>query len=170
MRSAWTLNGAAPPTFPDRLRGGAPEYRIEIDPASGARALADCAPGPLQTRLMARWPAGLEPWLTADLRVKSLPPDWLASCAHHGNPEAGLKIVGIADGAVLRRSRDADAALLRLEVRGHRGEVLWLVNGKVVARRAATASLLQKFEQPGRYDITVMDDAGRFDRVSVSLR
>ncbi|MDR2165427.1 MAG: penicillin-binding protein 1C, partial [Zoogloeaceae bacterium] len=140
-RLAWTLNGAAPPTFPDRLRGGEARYRFQADPRSQQRALAECFRGKLETREIARWPAVLEPWLTPDTRRRALPPPWLAACARYATPEVGLKIVGASNGMELRRVRGGDTPLLRLEVRGRTsGEVIWLVNGKNMGRYPARAS------------------------------
>ena len=39
-----------------------------------------------------------------------------------------------------------------------------------IGRVAANRSLTQKFPEAGRYQITVMDDAGRYDRVEISVR
>jgi len=175
-RLAWTLNDAAPPTFPDRLRGGEARYEIRITTDSHLRARADCHTGPLATRQMARWPAILEPWLGEDLRRRALPPAWVASCAGQARPESGLKIVGASDGEILRRPAAGDAPLLHLDVRGQAGgpgpggEVVWLVNGRPSARLAAGKGFTQRLAEPGRYDITVLDDSGSYDRISLSVR
>jgi len=169
-RTAWVLNGIAPPTFPDRLRGGEPRYRYEIDKASGLRTRGDCSSGDRLPIAGARWPAALEPWLGADLRKKALPPPWHRDCARNAAPESGLKIVGANDGEVLRRPRPDVAPLLRLEVRGHSGQIFWLVNGSIVAQRPAAHPLLHRLDRPGRYDITALDESGRFDRISISVR
>jgi penicillin-binding protein 1C len=44
-RTAWIINGAAPPTFPDRLRGGAARYTDYRDVANDLRVRAHCASG-----------------------------------------------------------------------------------------------------------------------------
>ncbi|MDD2668095.1 penicillin-binding protein 1C [Zoogloea sp.] len=175
-RLAWTLNDAAPPTFPDRLRGGEARYAIQITTDSQLRARANCHAGPLATRPMARWPAVLEPWLDEDLRRRAIPPAWVASCAGQARPESGLKIVGASDGEILRRHVGGNAPLLRLEVRGQAGgpgpggEVVWLVNGRPSARLAAGKGFEQRLAEPGHYDITVLDDTGSYDRISLSVR
>lgn len=175
-RLAWTLNEAAPPTFPDRLRGGEARYAIQTTPDGSLRARPDCHPGPLVTRPMARWPAVLEPWLDDNLRRRALPPAWAQSCAGQASPESGLKIVGASNGEILRRSAGGDAPLLRLEVRGNGvrgqadGEVVWLVNGRPNARQPAGKGFQQRLVEPGRYDITVLDDSGAYDRISLSVR
>ncbi|MDR1890388.1 MAG: penicillin-binding protein 1C [Zoogloeaceae bacterium] len=170
-RLAWTLNGATPPTFPDRLRGGEARYLLQIDPASGRRALSDCFKGKLENREIARWPAVLEPWLAPDIRPKALSPAWLPACAEHATAEGRLRIIGISNGATLHRSAAGNAPLIRLETRGKTdGEVIWLVNGKNMGRHPVRASFAYRLEQPGGYDITVMDEQGHYDRVSFSVR
>jgi penicillin-binding protein 1C len=178
-RLAWTLNDAAPPTFPDRLRGGEARYEIQTTADGQLRARPDCHPGPLDTRPMARWPAVLEPWLDDNLRRRALPPQWAASCAGQARPESGLKIVGASNGEILRRSAGGDAPLLHLQVRGHAvhgkaggpgTEVVWLVNGRPSARQPAGKGFEQRLTEPGRYDITVLDDSGAYDRISLSVR
>ncbi len=171
-RTAWILNDAAPPTFSDRLRGGSPRYTDYRDAASGQRVRASCAPGTMSSVEMARWPAALEPWLDAALRQRALPPPWAPECSKAQAPEAGLKIVGISDGETIRRAGVSQGQVpeLRLEARGGQEELIWLVNGHQIGRVAANRSLTQKFPEAGRYQITVMDDAGRYDRVEISVR
>lgn len=169
-RLAWILDGASPPTFPDRLRGGEARYRILVDPQSGQRALPECFRGPLESREMARWPAVLEPWLSKELRQRVLPPEWLKACADLFQPESGLRIVGAASGDVLQGA-GTTPPLLRLEVRGKaEGDVIWLINGQPAGRKPAKAGFEKRMDVPGRYDITVLDDQGRYDRISLSVR
>jgi len=167
-RTAWLLNGVAPPTFPDRLRPGEPRYVFLVDPASGERVAPGCAGPSARSVAAVRWPAALEPWLDASLRARVLPPALSRRCVHARTPEAGLKIAGLTDGEVLARL--GDGALVRLEARGQSSDLRWLVNGRVVAHGPAAASLVYRFEAPGRYEITALDAAGRYDRVSVSVR
>ncbi len=170
QRSAWILNGTAPPTFPDRLRGGEPRYRFEIDSASGLRVNADCSSKTRQWAEAARWPAALEPWLSTDLRRKAQAPDWHQACAKTVEPEAGLRIVGVAPGEIIRRTQGGQAPLIKLEARGQTDKVYWLFNGQRVAHQPATQPLIKRLELEGRLDITVLDEQGRYDRVSVSVR
>lgn len=169
-RLAWILDGASPPTFPDRLRGGEARYRILVDPQSGRRALPECFRGPLESREMARWPSVLEPWLSSELRQRVLPPAWLKACADMAEPESTLRIVGASNGDVVRTA-GVTPPLLRLEVRGKaEGDVIWLINGQPAGRKPAKAGFEKRMDAPGRYDITVLDDQGRYDRISLSVR
>ncbi|MPN30463.1 hypothetical protein SDC9_177934 [bioreactor metagenome] len=81
-----------------------------------------------------------------------------------------MRISGITDGEVIRRVRSDQDPVIRLEVRGQSGQVYWLINGKLVAHRLASLPLIQRLSETGRMDVTVMDDHGRFDRVSFSVR
>ena len=169
-RSAWLLNGTAPPTFPDRLREGAALYTDFRDTATGLRVRAACAPGAMQAVEMARWPAALEPWLDAATRRGALPPAWAPACARAQAPEAGLKIIGITDGETIGRAGNGAVPVLRLEARGGTEDMLWLVDGRQVGRTSAGRALAHAFAEPGRHAITVLDEAGRYDRVEISVR
>lgn len=167
---AWLLNDTAPPTFPDRLRSGEVRYSYQVDAASGLRVTPACSEQPKREVNAVRWPAALEPWLGAELRRKALPPAWHPKCQQQAEPEAGLRISGITDGEVIRRVRSDQDPVIRLEVRGQRGQVYWLLNGKLLAHRQASLPLIHRLSETGRMDVTVMDDHGRFDRVSFSVR
>lgn len=172
-RTAWLLNDAAPPTFPDRLRDGAARYTDYRDVATGQRVRAACAPGEMRSMEMARWPAALEPWLDATTRSRALPPDWAPACAKAQAPEAGLKIVGIVNGETIRRAGGSGvgpAPVLRLEARGGQRDLIWLINGQNIGRSPAGHALGHAFSEAGRYTITVMDETGRYDRVEISVR
>ncbi|HRI92682.1 MAG TPA: hypothetical protein PLS93_13675, partial [Accumulibacter sp.] len=81
-----------------------------------------------------------------------------------------LHIVGISDGATIRRAGNGPAPELRLEARGGQDELIWLLNGRQIGRVPAGRALQQRFSDAGRYQITVLDDAGRYDRVEISVR
>ena len=169
-RTAWLLNGGAPPTFPDRLREGSARYTDYRDAQSGQRVRAACVTGKMRAVDMARWPAVLEPWLDASTRERALPPAWAPACAGVQAPEAGLKIVGFANGETIRRAGSGAAPVLRLEARGGQEELIWLINGRQLGRAPAGRALTHAFAEPGRYAITVMDNAGRYDQVEISVQ
>lgn len=168
QRHAWTLTGVAPPTFPDRLRPGSPRQTYMVDAGSGLRVLPDCAAGATRTVEAARWPTLLEPWLDADLRQRATPPEWSPRCRGHVQQSASIKIVGLNHGTVVQQANGAKPPVVRLDVRGQEAPVYWIVNGRVVAHGAGSQVL--QFDAPGRYDITALDQEGRFDRISVSVR
>jgi len=170
QRSAWILNGAAPPTFSDRLRSGSARYAYYVDDKSGLRVAPECSQRSMQRVEAARWPAALEPWLDAGLRARVLPPPWSPACAAQQRPESGLKIVGLNQGEILRRANGREAPRVRLEIRGQPGAVHWMMNGKMLDSAAQGTAQIVEFSEAGRFDITAFDDQGRYDRVSVSVR
>jgi penicillin-binding protein 1C len=44
-----------------------------------------------------------------------------------------------------------------------------MVNGRLVAHTSAGRAS-HRFSEPGRYEVTAFDNAGRYDRISVSVR
>ena len=169
-RTAWLLNDLAPATFSDRLRSGDPRISYFVDPKSGKRVLPECAKRPPTRIETARWPAVLEPWLDGDVRSKALPPEWDAACASSQRQEAEIRIAGLTDGAILRKAGNQDVLLIKLDVRGTQGEVIWMVNGRVLVRSKASVGLVHAIREPGRYDVTLLDDHGHYDRISFSVR
>ena len=167
---AWLLNDTAPPTFADRLRGGEARYAYEVDAASGLRVSAECSARPRVRMEAARWPAALQPWLTADVRARALPPAWDPRCRATGEPEAGLHIIGLSNGEIIRRTRPDQPPVIRLELRGQSGKVYWLLGGRLAAQQPANQPFIRRLEETGRLDITVMDERGQYDRISVSVR
>lgn len=169
QRTAWTLAGAVPPTFADRLQAGAPTLTYFVDRASGLRVMPDCTADPFEQRQTARWPASLEPWLDAGLRRNVLPPAWTPRCASAYRPAEAIKIVGLNDGEILRRAVNGEAPRARLDIRGSREEINWMVNGRLLAHQAKAGEQLVDFPVPGRYDISAFDSHGRYDRISVRV-
>ena len=170
QRSAWILNGAAPPTFSDRLRSGSARYTYYVDTKSGLRVAPDCSQRPMRRIEAARWPASLEPWLDAGLRAKVLPPAWSPTCNAQQRPESGLKIVGLSQGEILRRANNREAPRVKLEIRGQPTSVHWMINGRMLDQQGSGAAQIVSFPEAGRFDITAFDDQGRYDRISVSVR
>jgi penicillin-binding protein 1C len=170
QRTAWLLDGAAPPTFADRFRSGSPVFTYLVDRVTHKRVSLGCAPHATEQIEAARWPSVLEPWLETSLRKSSLPPAWSEVCSATEDAGDGIAITGLKDGAVIRRPPGKDAPKARLEIRGSRGEVNWMMNGRLVSRQNAAVPQTLVFPESGRYDITAFDSQGRFSRISVSVQ
>jgi penicillin-binding protein 1C len=169
QRTAWLLHETAPPTFPDRVRPGEARYAYHVASAGGGRIDSDCTFADSRELDAARWPAMLEPWLDPGLRQRALPPPWDPRCPRRLGTQSAIEIVGTSDRAVLHRVAGA-APLVRLELRGQREAVNWLVNGTLRARTGPGQGYAHRFTEPGRYEITACDDSGAYDRISVSVR
>ena len=170
QRTAWLLDGAAPPTFPDRFRNGSPTFTYLVDRITHQRVAPECTRRPTERLEAARWPSVLEPWLDAGLRRKSLPAKWSADCASAHDPDDTITITGLSDGAVIRRPPGKEIPRASLEIRGSDAEVNWMLNGRIVGRQSAAIPQVLDFPQAGRYDITAFDNYGHYGRVSISVR
>ena len=170
QRTAWILDNAAPPTFPDRFRSGAPVYAYFVDPITHQRVSPECTRRLVERSEAARWPAALEPWLDQGLRRKSLPPKWSVGCASEQHADDTITITGLSDGAVIRRPPGKEAPRARLEIRGSDAEVNWMLNGRIVARQNAALPQILDFPEAGRYDITAFDNYGHYGRISISVQ
>src|SRR5262245_29498021 len=170
QRTAWLLDGAAPPTFPDRFRSGSPTFTYFVDRITHQRVSPECSRRPMERIEAARWPAVLEPWLDAGLRRTSLPPKWSADCASAHDPDDTIAITGLSDGAVIRRPPGKEVPKARLEIRGSDAEVNWMLNGRIVGRQSAALPWVLDFPETGLYNITAFDNSGTYGRVSISVQ
>lgn len=168
-RTAWLLNDTAPPTFSDKLRPGEPRFAYYVTDRPRQRVAPDCAPAGPRRIEAARWPTALEPWLEKSLRERAMPPPWSERCRMHASAESKVKIVGTTDGAVLHHAAGSPP-LVKLEARGSAGTLLWMVNGSLRARTQAGESYTHRFAEPGRYEVTALDEHGGYDRISLSVR
>jgi penicillin-binding protein 1C len=72
---------------------------------------------------------------------------------------------GYADGSVLRPVPGRQEVVLDVSVQGARGQVWWMLDGRVRERGSASAPLTLSMVHNGRYTLTAMDEQGRYDRV-----
>jgi penicillin-binding protein 1C len=171
-RRALLLDGVAPPTFPDPLRGGGePVLRYTVDSVTGRRATADCARHPLREAESPLWPVMLEPWID-DFSRRLDPPEWEKTCARTGRKGAGrrLAITGANSGETIHRIFGGKPPRVTLGVNGGEGTISWLVNGALTGRTIAQEAWVMEFAQPGEYAITAFDESGRYDRVTLEVR
>lgn len=169
QRRAWLLDGVAPPTFPDPIRGGEPVLRYTVDSVTGLRANADCTTHALREAQSPLWPTVLMPWL--DERSRRLdPPAWAPGCAPPAARAGRLAIVGASSGEVIRRAYGGTMPQLHLTVDGAQGTIGWLVNGTLAGRESAAHGFTVPLPQPGEYAITAFDENGRYDRITVEVR
>ncbi|MFN3302625.1 MAG: penicillin-binding protein 1C, partial [Roseateles sp.] len=115
QRLAWTLDGAVPPTLPDRLQPGGLVQAAWTH--AGQRVRPDCAPDAVRTEAV-RWPTLLGPFLDAAQLdpVERLP--WAPGCAPRTPQGQVLRIVGLEPGSVLRPAPGRTEVTLRLQAVG----------------------------------------------------
>ncbi|WP_460478253.1 penicillin-binding protein 1C [Bordetella muralis] len=76
-----------------------------------------------------------------------------------------LRLQGIATGSVLRPVPGRHGVSVDVSVQGARGQVWWMLDGRVQQRGEASESVKLSMVHNGRYTLTAMDEQGRYDRV-----
>ncbi|MDI1258488.1 penicillin-binding protein 1C [Aquabacterium sp.] len=171
-RTAWTLEGATPPTLPDRVQGSGLLDVGWVDPVHGRRWRPGCAPAhvKLERTEFARWPTLLQPWIGKDMRspVENLP--WSPACGSTGWRHT-LHVAGIEPGSVLRPTPGQKKLTFRVQAIGTREPVTWLLDGLIVGATSADSTALQvTLDRAGEHALTALDTQGRFERVPFSVR
>lgn len=170
QRFAWTLGNTTPPTLQaldQPLSVGLMES-VWVN-AKGLRVDARC-PG-AEPRSIALWPAPLEPWLPRaerrEARIPAADPDCPPPALAASSP---LSIVGVREGDQLRLPAASQQALrLKLSALGGSGRRWWFLNGAPLGDSANQDFINASFEQLGRYQLSVLDEAGQTARVEFSV-
>lgn len=160
-RQSWVLDGTLPPTLaaPGQENTQGSQFTIWLNP-QGQRVAADCQ-GAMPVAL-ALWPLPLEPWLPMAERRSHRLPATSRECPPQGDAEAApLLVLGIRDGAVVKRLPGQNRLDLRLEAQGGRGQRWWFLNGEQVAVTENNQTWIQTLSVPGRYQLNILDESGQ---------
>ena len=170
QRFAWTLDNTTPPTLlaADQPLGVGLRETLWVD-GQGQRVSPQC-PG-AQQRDLALWPAPLEPWLPRVERREARLPHASTQCPPPAlNSVTALSIVGVREGDRLRRPAASQASLrLTLTALGGDGRRWWFLNGTPLGDSVHQEALNTTLEQPGRYELSVLDESGQTARVEFSV-
>jgi len=170
QRFAWTLDNTTPPTLQaldQPLSVGLMES-IWVN-AKGLRVDAHC-PGAV-ARNIALWPAPLEPWLPRaerrEARIPAADPDCPPPALAASSP---LSIVGVREGDQLRLPAASQQTLrLKISALGGSGRRWWFLNGAPLGDSANQEFINASFERLGRYQLSVLDEAGQTARLEFSV-
>lgn len=170
QRFAWTLDNTTPPTLQaldQPLSVGLMES-VWVN-ARGLRVDAHC-PG-AEPKNIALWPAPLEPWLPRaerrEARIPAADPDCPPPALAAASP---LSIVGVREGDQLRLPAGSQQTLrLKLSALGGSGRRWWFLNGAPLGDSANQDFINASFEQLGRYQLSVLDEAGQTARLEFSV-
>ncbi|AJJ23748.1 peptidoglycan glycosyltransferase PbpC [Yersinia enterocolitica] len=160
-RQSWVLDGTLPPTLaaPGQENSQGGQFTIWLNP-QGQRVAADCQ-GAMPVAL-ALWPLPLEPWLPMTERRNHRLPAASSECSPQGGIDAApLLILGIRDGAVLKRLPGQNSLDLRLTAQGGLGQHWWFLDGEQVAVTEHDQSWVQTLSVPGRHQLNVLDESGQ---------
>lgn len=172
-RTAWLLDGAVPPTLPDRTDRYWQKNPVTIllNPLTGLRVDADCLIGTPVIREIARWPRAVEPWLSPHLRKISLIPNIDPGCKNSTSAlPVNIRILDIEPGTVFRpQGAEIRLPMVTLQALGGQGRLFWMLNGELIGRTGIGRPHYYRFKRPGRYNLTVMDLAGNYDTVEIKV-
>ena len=159
-RTAWVLDGVVPPTLAERdaTSWSAGRVHLRVDARSGARLGAGCERDGVREVDVARWPALAYPWLSHEMRRRASLPPLAAGCADDGlDATQPLRIDGVTDRSTIARApNSARPPTLRLRALGANGDVLWLVDGRLVGSSRGQAPFEHAFAEAGRRTITAL--------------
>ena len=170
QRFAWTLDNTTPPTLQaldQPLSVGLMES-VWVS-AKGLRVDARCTGAELKN--IALWPAPLEPWLPRverrEARIPAADPDCPPPTLAASSP---LSIVGVREGDQLRLPAASQQALrLKISALGGSGRRWWFLNGEPLGDSANQDFINASFERLGRYQLSVLDEAGQTARLEFSV-
>ncbi|MBU3058196.1 MAG: peptidoglycan glycosyltransferase PbpC [Pseudomonas indica] len=170
QRFAWTLDGTTPPTLlaADQPLGLGLRQTIWTN-AQGLQVDSGCPGATASERVF--WPAPLEPWLPRHERRSARLPASDPECPPRQAPVAApLSIVGVREGDNLRRPAGSTEPLrLSLSALGGSGRYWWFLNGVPLAERVSGQPFDQAFSRAGRYQLSVLDEAGQTARVEFEV-
>ena len=171
-RQAWTLDGALPPTFPERdiTAWSAGRLTIRVD-RQGQRLSATCHAKKERSLTLARWPALATPWLDgADAAAAAVPPLAPGCAADSLDVASPIRIAGIGDGAVLRAAPNSrDTLHITLQALGPTGPVQWLLDGRLQGASEGSAAMRIALLQSGLHTITALAQNGAFAHIAVTV-
>ena len=172
-RTAWILEGTAPPTLPDRLDNqwtGNP-ITIMVNPETGLRVENDCPVINPQPKKIALWPRAATPWLTPREKALAAIPRLDPACgkAVSVSPII-LKIMDIQPDSVLRPAgASRTMPILELAALGGRGRLYWMLDRILIGSANVGESLTYQFSEIGNHELTVLDMAGNSDSVNIQV-
>lgn len=189
-RTAWTLDGTAPPSLPDRVAHTSLLETAWINTRTGQRLHPGCTEETIniKTAQWARWPTLLQPWITSAQRsaVERLP-QAPPCAAQQSAPSRSLRIAGLDNHSVLHAAPGRTHLTVALQALGSNEVVHWLLDGQLVGSTIAAPIKTQKppgteptpsssptlhlsLTEPGPHTLTAMDGSGRYGQVVFSVR
>ena len=172
QRTAWTLDGALPPTFAERdlTAWSSNLINVRVD-ARGRRLSAGCHGQGEHLVRIARWPALVTPWLDADDAAHAALPPLAPGCAPDSlDTVSPIRIAGLSDGAQLRRAPNSTQPLhVTLRALGTTQQVQWLLDGRLQGSSRGDADMRIALPEPGEHRITALAQDGAFAQIVVSV-
>ncbi|MGN6282864.1 penicillin-binding protein 1C [Frateuria sp.] len=171
-RTAWSLDGALPPTFAERDPGAWMSGRVELRVDEKNRRLSAGCHAPHEHRLtLARWPALATPWLDAADRAASTLPALAPGCAPDSLAVAvPIRISGLREGSLLRQAPNGSGPLrVTVHALGAQGAVQWLLDGRLQGSTSVGETIALTLTRPGHHALTALSQDGAWASVGFAV-
>lgn len=169
QRQSWILDGTVPPTLaaPGQESQEGSLITLWVN-SRGKQVAANCPDSHVEK--IALWPTPLEPWLPQNERRSQRLPVRDNLCPPLGRPAVQpLLLLGIRDNAVLRPLPGKHAIDLRIESQGGAGQRWWFLNGEQVDGGKDDKNFQTTLSQPGKYQLTVLDESSQVNTLNFTL-
>ncbi|MFP2515485.1 peptidoglycan glycosyltransferase PbpC [Buttiauxella agrestis] len=166
--TSWLLENSQPPTLEAPGQEGVQGARkvVWLDD-NGKQVAADCPGAKQQT--ISLWPLPLEPWLPASERRSARLPPVSEQCPPQQKDEVTpLLLLGVREGAILKRLPGELRLALRLSAQGGQGKRWWFLNGEPVGDNSNGIAL--DLVKPGAYQVLALDEAGQIAAAHFTLQ
>lgn len=166
--TSWLLENSQPPTLEAPGQEGVQGARkvVWLDD-NGKQVAADCPGAKQQT--ISLWPLPLEPWLPASERRSARLPPVSEQCPPQQKDEVTpLLLLGVREGAILKRLPGELRLALRLSAQGGQGKRWWFLNGEPVGDNSNGIAL--DLDKPGAYQVLALDEAGQIAAAHFTLK
>lgn len=166
--TSWLLDNSEPPTLEAPGQEGIQGLRkvVWLD-EQGKRVAADCSGARQQS--ISLWPLPLEPWLPISERRAARLPEVSGQCPPQLKDEVTpLLLLGIREGAILKRLPGQLRLALRLSAQGGQGNRWWFLNGEPVSENRNGIAL--DLDKAGAYQVLVLDEVGQIAAAHFTLQ
>ena len=170
-RSAYLLEGTAPPTLPDPLSKAVNSYVVTVkkNEQTGLQVFDSCADSGFVTEDIAIWPRSLEPWLPLSSRAQQILPKVMPGC-EVGYNQHNLTISGIEHEATLYPEYHQTIEKIEFELIGAMGNTYVLLNNQLLSNSGLDKTHYQLTHlEPGEYQLIALDDSGNSSFLNFSI-
>jgi penicillin-binding protein 1C len=171
--NAWILDQNIPPTLADlsQTETKTNPFKYWVNP-DGKRVQPSCSQMEYNNISVALWPLRVEPWIEKTKQRSSSISPWSSNCKKQNTLQdyRSLHILGINDSTqIVKAGNQALPPSVALKALGGSGSLQWYINGLPYPDNASQNPAAIKFEKPGNYQISVVDEVGNVDRVEVEV-
>lgn len=172
-KQAWILDNNIPLTLPDNTKSPweINPITVHINPETDLTINNTCDSKQSKEKQIALWPIIVEPWIAEQFRRDEQFGIFDPSCNRSiVNTTNEIKIDGLENNTKLR-SAGASKKLPRIKLlaQGGQGKSYWFINAHLKYTTSIKRPVFHQFNSAGRYQITVIDDAGHSASINIEV-